>query len=96
MIAFGKKRWRVISRINLTASLPRVTTITMSGLDAADLRNFHGKVLRAGVEGDVIDYLKWQASPGKQRVQGSTLGLAECVISVEKDCCLGVELGDLK
>ena len=34
MIAFGRKRWRTMSRISLTASLPRVTTITMSGLDA--------------------------------------------------------------
>ena len=34
MIAFGRKRWRAISRMSLTASLPRVTTITISGLDA--------------------------------------------------------------
>ena len=96
MIAFGRKRWRAMSRISLTASLPRVTTITISGLDARILVTSTEKILRARVEGYMINHLKRQASAWKQRVQSVALGLAERVIGVEEHRRLGIKLGDVK
>ena len=84
-----------MSRINLTASLPRVTTITMSGLDARIFVTSTIDPARGGRRrcDRSLEMASQHAGTAHPR---PPLRLAECVIGVEKNCRFGVELGDLK